>query len=54
MGYRRRNILSRTTGARAPRHYSKFIDDAGTQLGLWIVGGIVLFLLWVVCMALVG
>lgn len=49
--YRRRGILSRNTGARIPRHYSKFVDDAGVKLGLWIVGIVVVFLLFVVLSA---
>jgi len=53
MGYRRRNILSRGTGARAPRHYSKFVDDAGVRLGLWIIGILVAFLLFVVLLVFV-
>jgi len=52
MGYRRRNILSRTTGARAPRHYSKIMT--GTEmLGLWIVGLCAAFLLFVVLLVFV-
>jgi len=41
--------------ARVPRHYSHLIeDDIFTKAGLWIVGGIIVFLVLVVIGALVS
>jgi len=47
-----RGIFGYGGGARAPRHYSKFIDDAGVKLGLIIFFCLVGFLVLVVLMAL--
>ena len=48
--YRRRGIFSHNGITRAPRHYSKFIPDSA-KLGLWIVGLMVAFLLFIVFLA---
>ena len=48
--YRQRGVFSHSGSARIPRHYSKFLPDSA-QLGLWIVGAIAAFLLFVVFLA---